>query len=220
MLKRVIVGGFSVGALLGSVILASSPKPALPTVAEADSVETRSEVTTPTPSPNGSSPSVQALGGPDQRPQSTFDRLVAQVAASQGGKISLRQMLAIARIAEGNSNGAPMGGALLPPVAEPPTAYGQTDSAGRLLDNMPGGTSVPSVDVDVRASEPYKFGSDPDARTYRGSSGARYHYDLSNPGDQVRYSVDVGAQVRDSVDPRVQLDRDMGQYGGGVEPPH
>jgi hypothetical protein len=54
--------------------------------------------------------------------------------------------------------------------------------------------------------------------TYRGSSGALYNYDLSNPSDQLRYSVDPGAQLRDSinVDPRIELDRSLRQYGAGV----
>ena len=53
---------------------------------------------------------------------------------------------------------------------------------------------------------------------YRSSSGARYQYDLSNPGDQIRYEVDVGAQLRDSVSPRRELDVGLGQHGGGIEP--
>jgi len=41
---------------------------------------------------------------------------------------------------------------------------------------------------------------------------------MSNPGDQIRYSVDVGAQLRDSinVNPGVELDRGLGQQGGGI----
>lgn len=53
---------------------------------------------------------------------------------------------------------------------------------------------------------------------YRGTSGATYRYDLSNPGDAVRYQVDPAAQLRDSIDPRVGIDRSLGQYGGGVAP--
>jgi hypothetical protein len=39
-----------------------------------------------------------------------------------------------------------------------------------------------------------------------------YQYDLSNPSDQLRYSVDPGAQLRDSinVEPRVEIDRSFG----------
>ena len=58
-----------------------------------------------------------------------------------------------------------------------------------------------------------------DDPVYQGSSGALYRYDLSSPSDQLRYSVDPQAQLRDSinVDPRVGIDRSLGQYGGGVE---
>jgi len=52
---------------------------------------------------------------------------------------------------------------------------------------------------------------------YQSSSGQRYKYDLNKPGDRIRYEVDPGAQVRDSVKPRVKMDRDMGQYGGRAE---
>jgi hypothetical protein len=58
-----------------------------------------------------------------------------------------------------------------------------------------------------------------DAR-YQGSFGTRYKYDLSRPSDQFRYQMDPGAQLRDQIqiDPRVDLDRSLGQYGGGVLP--
>lgn len=54
---------------------------------------------------------------------------------------------------------------------------------------------------------------------YQGSSGTKYKYDLSNPADKIKYSVDVGAQLKDSinVNPRVGIDRGMGQYGGGIQ---
>lgn len=54
---------------------------------------------------------------------------------------------------------------------------------------------------------------------YSGSSGRRYQYDLSNPSDELRYDLDLSAQMRDemNIDPRVDLDRSLGQNGGGVE---
>ena len=66
-------------------------------------------------------------------------------------------------------------------------------------------------------NDPYKRNGDPDYR-YRGSTGTQYRYDLSKPIDRMRYQTDVNAQMRDSlnVDPRVGLDRSMGQYGGGI----
>lgn len=66
-------------------------------------------------------------------------------------------------------------------------------------------------------NNPYKTNGDPNYR-YRGASGTQYQYDMSNPGDQVRYSVDVNAQMRDSlnVNPGVDIDRGLGQRGGGI----
>lgn len=54
---------------------------------------------------------------------------------------------------------------------------------------------------------------------YRGTSGMEYKYDLSKPQDQTRYGIDPGAQIRDSisVDPRRDLDRSMGEIGGGAK---
>lgn len=52
---------------------------------------------------------------------------------------------------------------------------------------------------------------------YKSSSGQRYKYDLSNPADRARYSLDPAAQQRDSITPRTQLDRNLGQHGGGAE---
>lgn len=48
--------------------------------------------------------------------------------------------------------------------------------------------------------------------------GTRYQYDLSDPTDRVSYSIDLDAQMRDklSVDPNRNLDRNMGQVGGGI----
>ena len=66
--------------------------------------------------------------------------------------------------------------------------------------------------------DPYMSNGDPNYR-YEGSSGTRYQYDLSDPSDRLQYSVDPSAQLRDSVNvnPSVDVDRGMGQYGGGIE---
>jgi hypothetical protein len=55
---------------------------------------------------------------------------------------------------------------------------------------------------------------------YQGASGAFYKYDLGNLIDQIRFDVDPLAQLKDSinVDPRVEIDRGIGEYGGGVSP--
>ena len=52
---------------------------------------------------------------------------------------------------------------------------------------------------------------------YESNTGTRYKYDLSNPADKIMYDVDPAAQVLDSVNPMVDIDRGMGQYGGGSE---
>ena len=55
-------------------------------------------------------------------------------------------------------------------------------------------------------------------RGYESSFGNRYEYDLSRPGERVRYGADPGAQVRDSIDvnPTRDLERQTGQFGGGM----
>lgn len=62
------------------------------------------------------------------------------------------------------------------------------------------------------------YGSDPG---YQGSSGSRYQYDLKNPVDSNRYSIDLDAQRRDRqegiYDAGRNLDQLRGQYGGGYQ---
>ncbi|XKH60753.1 hypothetical protein LG290_02945 [Halomonas sediminis] len=79
------------------------------------------------------------------------------------------------------------------------------------------------------AYEPITFGSsnddsstsssvygDTNSGGYESSSGNRYEYDLNDPADRVRYGSDPSAQIRDRTNPRVGIDRDMDQYGGGI----
>ena len=53
---------------------------------------------------------------------------------------------------------------------------------------------------------------------YESSLGNRYEYDLSDPSDKIMYEVDPDAQLRDSIDvnPERDLERGLGEYGGGV----
>jgi hypothetical protein len=68
----------------------------------------------------------------------------------------------------------------------------------------------------------WDYGNDPNNEQgdpyYRGPTGLKYEYDLSNQYDQMRYENDAGAQMRDenSSDVRRELDRDLGRPGGGV----
>ncbi|MDO5667355.1 MAG: hypothetical protein Q4G44_05980 [Alcaligenaceae bacterium] len=54
---------------------------------------------------------------------------------------------------------------------------------------------------------------------YQSSSGTQYDYDLSNPVDRTRYSIDLEAQQRDSTQGSISTSRSMdqlkGEYGGG-----
>ena len=73
------------------------------------------------------------------------------------------------------------------------------------------------VDVSVDDSSTSIY-SNSSSRGYESSTGNRYQYDLSDPGDRVEYGVDVDAQMRDdmSINPTRELDRGLGEYGGGV----
>ena len=53
---------------------------------------------------------------------------------------------------------------------------------------------------------------------YESSFGNRYEYDLNDPSDRVMYEVDPSAQLRDSIDvnPVRELERGIGEYGGGA----
>jgi hypothetical protein len=53
---------------------------------------------------------------------------------------------------------------------------------------------------------------------YKSSTGRIYEYDLSKPLDRLRYRVDPKAKLRDRLDinPQRRIERNIGQYGGGV----
>ncbi len=53
---------------------------------------------------------------------------------------------------------------------------------------------------------------------YESNSGIKYQYDLNDPIDRNNYSIDLDAQRRDQMNtnPRRDLDRQTGQYGGGI----
>jgi len=53
-------------------------------------------------------------------------------------------------------------------------------------------------------------------RSYGSSSGNQYQYDLNRPTDRIRYEHDPSAQIRDRYNPRTNIDRSQGQYGGGI----
>jgi hypothetical protein len=51
---------------------------------------------------------------------------------------------------------------------------------------------------------------------YVGYSGQKYKYDRSKLLDRHNYSTDLAAQHNDSTNLNMQMDRGMGQYGGGT----
>ena len=63
--------------------------------------------------------------------------------------------------------------------------------------------------------------SNDESYKYQGSSGTNYKYDLSKPTDRMNYSMDLDAQMNDRLNaplnPGVGLDRNLGQYGGGIQ---
>lgn len=87
----------------------------------------------------------------------------------------------------------------------PISAFSQYDSYGQDQDNDDRYDYGRSIDRDQREG-------------YESSFGNRYEYDLSRPSDRVRYEVDPSAQLRDSIDvnPMRDVERSIGEYGGGV----
>lgn len=52
---------------------------------------------------------------------------------------------------------------------------------------------------------------------YKSSTGNRYKYDLSDPDDRLDYRLDKDAQMDDRMNPEVKMDRQLRQYGGGIQ---
>lgn len=95
--KKVIIGGFAIGAAAGTALFTSSATPP-PSDTASDYASVPS-----VPSPVQYSPNPRPAP-----PQSDFDRMVEEVARQQGGQISLRQMMAIAQITGGPPGGIPI----------------------------------------------------------------------------------------------------------------
>lgn len=82
------------------------------------------------------------------------------------------------------------------------------------------GTALISASLPLSASD-YSSSSNSSNEEYRykGRYGNEYKYDLNKPIDKMRYETDIGAQMRDqmpSVNLHRELERDSGQYGGGI----
>lgn len=64
-----------------------------------------------------------------------------------------------------------------------------------------------------------RLNADDDEYKYRSRYNREYQYDLSRERDRLKYDIDERAKLRDEleVDPRRELERDLGEYGGGVK---
>jgi len=213
--KRILIGGFAVGVAAGTAFLAASgPSAPIGAGPPMDQVALPQPVSTAPPARYSPNP-------PRMPPEDDFARWVRSVADANGGKISLGQMAALAEIYSRTHGGQP--------------AY-----SDRLNDGYQMQRALPSYGADVAYGDPYgvlrrlnpptsrssndyvasrSYADEQSTSRYQGSSGAGYQYDLNNPADQLRYGVDPMAQLRDSisVDPRVEMDRSLGQQGGGIE---
>ena len=49
--------------------------------------------------------------------------------------------------------------------------------------------------------------------------GKRYKYDLLNPGDEIRYDLDIGLQLREEVDVGDEIRRDVDPWDGRFRGP-
>lgn len=52
---------------------------------------------------------------------------------------------------------------------------------------------------------------------YGSSTGNNYKYDLSDPDDRLDYKLDKDSQMDDRINPDVKMDRQLRQYGGGIQ---
>lgn len=151
------------------------------------------------------------LTGSSFETQQLYTRTVRRYAHENGG-VSLLEALALAQVAA-------------------------NADASSAMNRGDGSRQVPAMSDSAEPTNPvpaYSFPTSPEQRPlngysriastnstesrYRGMNGTQYQYDLANPADALRYSVDPAAQLNDSisVDPRVEMDRAMGQRGGGI----
>lgn len=103
------------------------------------------------------------------------------------------------------------------PVASNQQRYGgggaiQTGTYQRYKPNL-----IMSNDYQFSNRNTSKLRND-DQYNYRSFLGNEYKYDLSRPIDRMKYEIDIPAQIYDNISPRIGLDKDMGQFGGGIKP--
>lgn len=88
------------------------------------------------------------------------------------------------------------------------SSYVSAGCVGRIVNGECMGTYIDNPSVGTNSSN----------SGYQSSSGVHYQYNMSNPGDSLRYSTDLNAQRRDrmNINQSRSLDRGLGQFGGGI----
>lgn len=136
---------------------------------------------------------------------SARDRMEAFVADAFRGPLTLNQAQMLSRLLSQNSLPQNNNAEVEPVQQHHPDGR---PAYGLPLVNSPRQTK----DIDTRSAIKA-------ADRYRGLSGATYKYDLGNTYSRMQYAMDPMAQLQDSItiDPRADMDRSIGQNGGGVE---
>jgi len=86
--------------------------------------------------------------------------------------------------------------------------------------SAPASTYTPSLNSNAPSFKPFEPFNSNTPSGYTNSFGNTYQYNLSNPGDRIRYNSDPGAQLRDRVTPNPYKDIESNtlQQGGGIYP--
>ena len=88
------------------------------------------------------------------------------------------------------------------------TASAWENNYNDVDSNLGDGSLTEEQEAEVERNQEYP---------YESYTGTRYKYDLNDPSDKIMYGVDPAAQIRDDVNPMVDIDRGLGQFGGGSE---
>lgn len=189
-LRRNALLGLAIGVAVGLAVLSERKTPTVENSLAVQADDAMPTVTAPSDEPEPPDIAPATVAGDPVRA-----KIDAYIVKRLSGPVSINELRALSAIA----NRAP--------YRSPPSAIPAPSAPALNLVNP--GPAVPQLG--------YRPGST-ETSEYRGMSGARYQYDLSNPGDRVRYTVDPQAQLRDSisVDPRRGIDQNLGQTGGGI----
>ncbi len=189
-LPRNALLGLAIGIALGLVVLSERKTPTVE-----NSLAVQADDAMPTVTAPSDEPELPDIAPPKVAGHPVRAKIDAYLMKRLSGPVSINELVALSAIA----NGAPYRST--PSGIPAPSAPALNLPSPALAMTRPGYRADSSETSD-----------------YRGISGARYQYDLSNPSDRARYTVDPQAQLRDSisVDPQRGIDQDLGQAGGGI----